>query len=432
MTTHSLLSQIGLSIVFMIGATGTAYAVGSDAEFQKWRKQQCLNSDRFWARGPGRPVRLGSLNNGKQRFVAGNPRNKKGEAIPGSPSPSSWSKEVSSGQKAPAGPMGGDYEGGGGTGICITFDREGNPLWDDGASKLHPLDWIPVDLLIGLPPGFFLPAPTTFGYPRLFYNAGVRHDYCYHHNPKTYGYSKGDCDKLFLGDMTKSCKHKFKWWNPERELCKRVATNYYLAVVAFGGDAFLRSNTIGRYREPRLDNPRKLVLMEIPEDLREDAEDPEGFVGNRAVQALLKGDLHETRFWLALFADVEFEAQRLQRGTSSGTGVLFYRRQGFDDVWGFVSPKPGFHNSVCYLTKKSTNAAGVWQYTSFWNPVVCVAEGDCKPIAVKQGPCDLDFRKELFASWDYLHLHIAAERAFETRSFAYQQAQAGILHVLGE
>ncbi len=68
-----------------------------------------------------------------------------------------------------------------------------------------------------------------------FTKACENHDACY----GKCGNLKSFCDKAFLEDMYKECnKHPNYYPMNVRQGCKRIALDYYMAVVAFGKDPY--------------------------------------------------------------------------------------------------------------------------------------------------------------------------------------------------
>lgn len=66
------------------------------------------------------------------------------------------------------------------------------------------------------------------------------HDYCYHHEPVTYGYSQRKCDDEFRKAMHQICGLDFKgvldWFNKGK--CKAAAEVMWKAVDVVGQDYF--------------------------------------------------------------------------------------------------------------------------------------------------------------------------------------------------
>jgi len=70
-------------------------------------------------------------------------------------------------------------------------------------------------------------------YGSVFFKACLKHDFCYHHEPATNGYSKKHCDKQFYVDMLNTCVQEEDFSNVIS--CSAMALGFYQA-VKFGGD----------------------------------------------------------------------------------------------------------------------------------------------------------------------------------------------------
>jgi hypothetical protein len=123
-------------------------------------------------------------------------------------------------------------------------------LWDDGPSA----PWEPI---IG----------TSF-YNTLFYGAWVWHDWCYHHNPITFGQTKENCDEISYRITNEICDHFSTLfllrklyplpWTPFEPIieCSLASELYYLGVRK-SEEAFASwnaANTLVQYGRP-LDYP---------------------------------------------------------------------------------------------------------------------------------------------------------------------------------
>ena len=74
----------------------------------------------------------------------------------------------------------------------------------------------------------------TGGHRDLFFNACVKHDLCYHHEPSTNGQTRKDCDQLFLNTALQGCKEGAK----NKKKCIRWAKRMYRALRVIGGAAY--------------------------------------------------------------------------------------------------------------------------------------------------------------------------------------------------
>jgi hypothetical protein len=123
---------------------------------------------------------------------------------------------------------------------CIYKDREGLYFWDDGPSVPPEADNL-------LPARFF--DSQDGRYAILFWPAGQKHDYCYHHNPTSYGHLKQNCDAFFLDNMNLICDQNFSstlsWFN--KKACQASARIMYQAVVSAGETAYRTTKTDVNY-----------------------------------------------------------------------------------------------------------------------------------------------------------------------------------------
>lgn len=82
-------------------------------------------------------------------------------------------------------------------------------------------------------------------YGETFFKACVNHDFCYHHEPTTHGFSKDHCDRQFLQDMMTLCDHN----DPHNKLCHANAKSFYYAVKYFGTSSWKCSKEPANYFE---------------------------------------------------------------------------------------------------------------------------------------------------------------------------------------
>ena len=124
---------------------------------------------------------------------------------------------------------------------CVFKDPNGKYMWHDGPSTPTAADnWLP---------NF---RAADFRYVYMFWAPGQRHDYCYHHNPTTYGRSKADCDWEFLEQMLGMCNLNYdkdttvnNWFH--RPTCVATAGVMYEAVKHLGNDAWNATKTEAYY-----------------------------------------------------------------------------------------------------------------------------------------------------------------------------------------
>lgn len=72
------------------------------------------------------------------------------------------------------------------------------------------------------------------GFKKNFFNACIAHDLCYHHEPSSNGYSRKDCDQLFLEKALIGCEGEGK----KQKKCQRWAKTMYRSLRVIGGPAF--------------------------------------------------------------------------------------------------------------------------------------------------------------------------------------------------
>mmetsp|Transcript_19848 Transcript_19848/g.28231 ORF Transcript_19848/g.28231 Transcript_19848/m.28231 type:complete len:553 (+) Transcript_19848:676-2334(+) len=124
---------------------------------------------------------------------------------------------------------------------CVTLaPKQDAWLWDDGPSA----PWWDV----------------TWKFDFLFYGAYVWHDWCYHHNPITYGQTKKDCDEISYRIADEICKHFDKirghlglltdWFF--KKGCLAASTAYYTGVSTLppATSAWNAANTKVYYGRP--------------------------------------------------------------------------------------------------------------------------------------------------------------------------------------
>jgi hypothetical protein len=157
--------------------------------------------------------------------------------------------------------LGASYTGG----VCVHRDRQGRIYWNDGPS-----------------------APDWLGdkYRRIFWDAGVNHDNCYHHNPATYARGRQQCDDAFLVDMAALCAA-----HDPSGTCGAMATHFYEAVRLCGDSpptspvdllpdcgtyAWSRVNTHVDYRDtdPPLADLYKRFVSSLPTAVADIAQRP--------------------------------------------------------------------------------------------------------------------------------------------------------------
>lgn len=103
--------------------------------------------------------------------------------------------------------------------FCRVYDNERRPMIFNGCS------W-------------------SFGdYGKVFFQACVYHDFCYHHEPTSNGYSKDDCDNKFLLDMIDICRYQ----KAQDKSCESSARWFYRAVYLFGGSSWACSKEQANY-----------------------------------------------------------------------------------------------------------------------------------------------------------------------------------------
>jgi hypothetical protein len=146
---------------------------------------------------------------------------------------------------------------------CVYLDKDGLYFFDDGPSidaEYEP--WLPGRV-----------GADEHRYSVLFWEAGQRHDYCYHHTP-TYGFRRELCDDDFDNKMHQICEnvHSGLFDVPGTSLnrgsCK-LAAKAMAAAVRYhpkATEAYHNMKTFVRYMEPR-----ELPKPELPDDHTESA-----------------------------------------------------------------------------------------------------------------------------------------------------------------
>ncbi len=127
---------------------------------------------------------------------------------------------------------------------CLHRDTLGRVYYNDGPSvppaMLTISSWID-------------PSIDQMRYNRLFWQAGVLHDNCYHNNPITYGLTREDCDERFIEDLMTSCLYHqnagFDWF--KKSVCQTYATLMYGMVRKHGGENFDGVNLEAQYEIPQ-------------------------------------------------------------------------------------------------------------------------------------------------------------------------------------
>ena len=97
-----------------------------------------------------------------------------------------------------------------------------------------------------------LDAAGVSSYNTLFYGAWVWHDWCYHHNPITYGKTQAECDEISFRITNEICRHFGTTASAffDVEDCLSVSVEFYLGVSLFGVESFAAANTLVEYGRP--------------------------------------------------------------------------------------------------------------------------------------------------------------------------------------
>jgi hypothetical protein len=110
-----------------------------------------------------------------------------------------------------------------------------SPPTTDGCSTQGIEDWV---------------LPVAY-YRDVFSTQCAHHDVCY----RVLGQSKSSCDDTFFGEMLSRCHDKFAPWDPIGEqLCRDAASQFYAAVVSFGGADHSQMQREGRDRSVNMRN----------------------------------------------------------------------------------------------------------------------------------------------------------------------------------
>jgi hypothetical protein len=113
---------------------------------------------------------------------------------------------------------------------CVHRDSAGLAYFNDGPSTPAGLQFIS-----GISDAFDLRR-----WSEIFWDVGVQHDYCYHHNGITRGQTQQTCDEQMLQDLTTLCAApqfaKISWFDPET--CRRHAALAFLSVRGCGSESY--------------------------------------------------------------------------------------------------------------------------------------------------------------------------------------------------
>jgi hypothetical protein len=114
---------------------------------------------------------------------------------------------------------------------CAHFDAAGLMYFNDGPSTpswVHSGSPVLGDSL------------SHSRWARLFWPAAVNHDYCYHHNGSTYGYTQADCDDQLYRDLSALCAEQswtaIHWFS--KLGCQVNAAGMYAAVRKEGEESW--------------------------------------------------------------------------------------------------------------------------------------------------------------------------------------------------
>lgn len=175
------------------------------------RQQECVNEDGLWAEW----VVVSECEQGQARvFIEG---------------------AYDSSQECDGGP-GEAFEG-----MCTHRDPAGALYFNDGPTV--PAAMIQFSEMLGA-------SLDQTNYMSLFWSAGVAHDYCYHHNPITRGFTQAHCDRNFLSDLSAVCVQPTQgrpWFS--KKGCQFYASALYGAVKAGGKPSYDLLNTLVDYPE---------------------------------------------------------------------------------------------------------------------------------------------------------------------------------------
>ena len=125
------------------------------------------------------------------------------------------------------------------TGQCAYDAGEGGVYFNDGPSSPEWVQGVSQQLGSAL---------DQTRWNRLFWDAAVNHDYCYH-SKSVYGWSKEDCDDQFVTDLSAVCAQpaftQIDWFSKEH--CERNAALYAGAVQILGQASFDAQDTLVHY-----------------------------------------------------------------------------------------------------------------------------------------------------------------------------------------
>ena len=141
---------------------------------------------------------------------------------------------------------------------CVHYNTDGKIYFNDGPSA--PTLPQALTVLLG-------EEVSNWRWNQEFWPAGVNHDYCYHHNPSTYGKSQYDCDMEFYADMKAICSVQE---TPEdRDGCRANAVVSTLAVRVAGKPFYEAMDTLTQYPD-WVPQWKVLGLPELPTDEKMD------------------------------------------------------------------------------------------------------------------------------------------------------------------
>ena len=128
-------------------------------------------------------------------------------------------------------------EGGHSVKQCGHRDASGNLYFNDGPSVPHLLQKLS---------GSVADRSDLLRYNRLFWPAGVNHDYCYHHGEMVRGLSRSDCDRQYYSDVSAVCAYdqyaeQYDWFRPDT--CRNIAASQYTVVRLQGSGPFAALNS---------------------------------------------------------------------------------------------------------------------------------------------------------------------------------------------
>jgi hypothetical protein len=125
---------------------------------------------------------------------------------------------------------------------CLHKDRDGLVYFNDGPSVPNALQRVS---------GTIDDRVDYYAYNRLYWPAGMNHDYCYHHGHATYGYDKKACDQQYFRDLSAVCKNPanadIEWF--DEAICRKIAVTHYSAVRKAGDEPYNVLSSQVRYPE---------------------------------------------------------------------------------------------------------------------------------------------------------------------------------------